>query len=292
MTKMLNETRILARKGYCFRCVVTVDAEELIKDLESLTFKYPSIIGDDQECFMGMESVLMKPELTPDGRMGVIIQAWGLNKQQLINEFRNFILDVILPLPTASCFDAAIRPRELIPLGKDIAAIGGIWKSKTMIEGRVTWTIPVFDGEFMIQHAFGLMEGIYRINVKIMGRGRLSTLAVVKSITKVGQEIEGIVFIPRETAKRIMYVPHDEIVPFHLAINHRYCPTLMTRVEDTKLPAGVDSVYITSLFAISKERATKTLQKIASMIENEENIIAMEFVTGNPEVGILIDLEK
>ncbi len=288
MNKLLSSTPFRARKGFCFRFIVTADGEEIIQDLRQIISNLHSLV-EKNDIFIGMEGQLTND--TPDGRSGGIVQAWGINKAILIEKFKQFILDVILPLPTVSCFDASIKPIELIPVGKDIASIGDIWKAKTSLENRVTWTIPVFDGEFMIQHSFGLMKGIHRINIKVMGRGRLSTLAVLKTIINTVHQVEGVITTPAITARRVIYVPKPTIRPFNLVIKHQYCPTLMSTIKDTKLPAGVDTMYLTSLFAISKESAALSLKKILEIVEEEETINAVEFVSerGDDEVMIEID---
>ena len=288
MKKLLSGPTLQARKGFCVRFIVTADGEEIIQDLRQITANLHSLVEKD-DIFIGMEGQFTND--TPDGRIGGIVQAWGVNKATLIEQFMQFILDVVLPLPTTSCFDASIKPIELIPIGKKVASVGDIWKTKTSLENRVTWTIPTFDGEFMIQHSFGLMKGIYRINVKVMGRGRLSTLAVVKSIVKTGQEVEGVTFTPANTARRVIYVSKKNHPPFDLIIKHQYCPTLMTTMEDTKVPAGVDTVYLTSLFALSEKTASTALQKIINLVNDEENIIALEFVSEDSEDSVTIELQ-
>ncbi len=198
-----------------------------------------SVIGCDAE--VGVEQMLA-PNLTPDGRPGAAVLAFGLNAQALAKAIPNRVGQCLMTCPTTAVFDGLAEGEEKIPLGKYLRFFGDGFQKSKMLGDRRYWRIPVMDGEFIVEEQIGVAKGIAGGNIILQATTSDIALAaarqaveaigalpgaitpfpggVVRSGSKVGSKYKGIV----------------------ASTNDAYCPTLRGRVP-TALVEGANCAY-------------------------------------------------
>src|SRR6185295_4645284 len=124
---------------------------------QSLTGFATSVIGCKVEA--GIEAEL-SPEETPDGRHGVSVLLFGFDADGLTRQLIDRIGQTVLTCPTTACFDGLPDAPEHVIVGGALRHFGDKFQASKVVGGQRFWRIPVMEGEFLVQEAFGVQKAI------------------------------------------------------------------------------------------------------------------------------------
>ncbi len=220
------------------RLIVTADSAGWARIAgETATGFATSIIACGVEA--GIERML-DPAETPDGRPGIAILLFAINREALAKAVRDRVGQCILTCPGTACY-AGMADGDPVPLGRVLRYFGDGHQAAKRLAGRRFWRIPVMDGEFLCEDTVGQQKAVGGGNFLILGRGRAAVLAAA------------------ERAIAAMRLLSDIIMPFPGGIvrsgsklgsrykglsassNLAYCPTVRGVVA-TALPESADAV--------------------------------------------------
>lgn len=239
----LDDTFAEAFPMYVSRVLVTADSKKwaLIAGKCATGFATSIILSP---CEAGIEK-LVRPEKTPDKRIGVLLQFWHNDLTQLKLQLILRLSQVVLTCPTTRVFDGLPNSRRKFTIGSSIARFGDGFERRETVFGRDMWIIPVMDGEFMIENKIGVTKGVAGGNIIILGRDRKGTLEAAwraaSAIRKTGLRV--ILPFPGGVCRAGSKVGSRVYKKVKATTNHPYCPTLKDKIPDTKLSKDVECVY-------------------------------------------------
>ena len=144
---------------------------------QSMTGFATSVIGCKVEA--GIEADL-SPEETPDGRPGVSVLLFGFDVEGLGGRLVDRVGQTILTCPTTACFDGLSQATDRVIVGGALCHFGDRFQSSKFLDGRRYWRIPVMEGEFLVQEAFGVQKAIGGGNFLILAADQTAALAAAE----------------------------------------------------------------------------------------------------------------
>lgn len=250
------------------RVLITADNEKwALTAARTATGLATSVIMSPAEA--GIEGVV-PANATPDGRTGVLIQIYNRNRFELKSQMILRIGQCVMTCPTASAFDAMLDAKRRLKVGRSIRLFGDGFQKKVLVGGRKAWKIPVMEGAFIVEDAFGASEAIAGGNFLILARDKSSGLKAAE------EAVEAI----RAKAREVIMPFPDGICrsgskagslkyKLRASTNHPFCPTLKALVPDTQVPENVNCVYEIVINGLSvdavKRAMTAGLQAAASV---------------------------
>ena len=209
-------------------------------------------------CEAGIEQEL-SPEETPDGRNGFSILICG-EKKQMKQHVATRISQCVLPVPTVSAFDG-------LPLARDrfflrMHYFGDGYEERCSIGGRSCWKIPVMQGEYYGEERFGTVKGIAGGNFLVMGKDRASALAAAKAGAAAVTGMRGVItsFPGGVVASGSKVGTLNYRFPMPASTNHSFCPTLRERVQESKVPDGVESILEIVINGLDESSVTAAMK--------------------------------
>ncbi|NPB00895.1 MAG: formylmethanofuran--tetrahydromethanopterin N-formyltransferase [Crenarchaeota archaeon] len=239
----LDDTFAEAFPMYVSRVLVTADSKRwaLIAGKCATGFATSIILSP---CEAGIEK-LVRPEKTPDNRIGVLLQFWHSDLTQLKLQLILRLSQVVLTCPTTRVFDGIPNSKRKFTIGNSIARFGDGFERRETVFGRDMWIIPVMDGEFMIENKIGVTKGVAGGNIIILGKDRRGTLEAAwraaSAIRRTGLRV--ILPFPGGVCRAGSKVGSRVYKKVKATTNHPYCPTLRDKIPDTKLNKDVECVY-------------------------------------------------
>ena len=208
---------------------------------QSLTGFATSVIGCKVEA--GIESELT-PDTTPDGRPGISVLLFAFNSDGLSRQLIDRIGQTILTCPTTACFDGLPAAGERVVVGGQLRHFGDKFQASKMVGGQRYWRIPVMEGEFVVQEAFGVQKAIGGGNMLILGADQPATLAAAEAAAEAMREVPGVILpFPGGIVRSGSKVGAKKYKNMIASTNDAYCPTLRGKEGvDSQLPNGVNSV--------------------------------------------------
>src|SRR5215470_8817085 len=150
---------------------------------QSMTGFATSVIGCKVEA--GIEAELL-PQETPDGRPGVSVLLFGFDADGLTGRLVDRVGQTVLTCPTTACFDG-------LPDAVDRVSVGGRLQSSKFLGGQRYWRIPVMEGEFLVQEAFGIQRAIGGGNFLVLARDQDAALEAAEAAVAVMRKVPGVV---------------------------------------------------------------------------------------------------
>ena len=263
----IEDTYCEAFGSFFTRILVTAKNEKWLKIAAQEVSGYgTSGIGCDAE--VGID-VIVPAENTPDKRPGVVIMFFLTDKKKMNNVMIHRIGQCILTCPTTACFDAMkgslVPEKEFeIKTGYFLKFFGDKYEEK--VEGVYpfpAWKIPIMGGEFVIQSTFKSGKGIAGGNFLIIGKDQDSTLSAAEKAIEAIKDVENVIapfpggIVPSGSKVGTRY---ENIPGLFATTNHRYCPTLRTKVEDTKLKEGDGCVFEIVLDGATEDAIKKAMK--------------------------------
>jgi len=251
------------------RILITAASQELADIAARVTTGYgTSIIGCPSEA--GLENKL--PGSTPDGRPGRVIQIWHSSKKKLRKDLLNRIGQCLLTAPTTAVFDYNGECELKDDSGKKIRFFGDGFQEKVDLNGRTVYKIPVMDGEFLIEGEFGIKNGVAGGNLIITGKEQLATLTVIQKILE-ELDVEGVITTFPGGVCRSGSKVGSKYKFMHASTNHRYCPSLRDKIDDSLLTGEENCVYEIVLNGISETNVQQAMNSIARKLSDSTEII-------------------
>ncbi len=137
-----------------------------------------SVIACDAEA--ALERIL-DPAETPDGRPGCSVLVFAFSRDALEKSLTNRVGQCVMTCPTSACYNGLPVAEKSIVVGGRLRYFGDGWQISKWIGERRYWRIPVMDGEFLCEEAFGTVKGVAGGNLIVMGNDPSRTLAATES---------------------------------------------------------------------------------------------------------------
>lgn len=236
----LGETEIIDTFAEAFgmrytRLVITAhDAHWLDAAVREFTGYSASVIACDAEC--GLER-WVAPHLSPDGRLGAAVLAFGFSTDALAKAVANRVGQCVMTCPTTAVFNGLEGAAERIPLGKQLRYFGDGYQKSKQLAGRRYWRVPVMDGEFLVDEWLGVAKGVAGGNLILQAASMAAGLvAARRGVEAIAQRPDVIAPFPGGVARSGSKVGsrYKKLVA---STADAYCPTLRGRVESALLEA-------------------------------------------------------
>jgi formylmethanofuran--tetrahydromethanopterin N-formyltransferase len=200
-----------------------------------------SVIGCKVEA--GLEADL-EPHETPDGRPGVSVLMFAFDADGLRGRLVDRIGQTVLTCPTTACFDGLPDAAERVGVGGQLRHFGDKFQSSKVVNGIRYWRIPVMEGEFLVQEAFGIQRAIGGGNFLILAEDERAALAAAEAAVSAMRGVRGVVLpFPGGIVRAGSKVGARHYKKMIASTNDAYCPTLRGRSGvESELPDGVNSV--------------------------------------------------
>ncbi len=277
----IEDTYSEAFEGLFTRILVTAkDLKRLSKAVNSAA-GLPSVVINRTEG--GLEKWLAENE-TPDGRLGALLQFWGiLNRNDINRSVERFYKELsyrirqgILVTPTTSIFNAW-DSGKVIDMMKRVGRCGDGYEHTTTYKDRAMIVIPLMMGDFLIERFLGYGEGVMGGNIWIMCADENSALEAGDRVIDTLSKMEGVI-TPFDVCSAGSK-PETNFPEIGPTTNHPYCPTLRGMIPDFKVPEGVTSIPEIVINAVSLD-VVKSAMKVA--IENAVKVEGvMKISAGN-----------
>jgi formylmethanofuran--tetrahydromethanopterin N-formyltransferase len=208
---------------------------------QSMTGFATSVIGCKIEA--GLEAELL-PHETPDGRPGVSVLVFGFDAEGLGGRLVDRVGQTVLTCPTTACFDGLPQAVDRVVVGGQLRHFGDKFQSSKFLDGRRYWRIPVMEGEFLVQEAFGVQKAIGGGNFLILARDQQAALEAAEAAVEAMRRVRGVVLpFPGGVVRAGSKVGAKRYKKMIASTNDAYCPTLRGRSGvTTELPESVNSV--------------------------------------------------
>ena len=208
---------------------------------QSMTGFATSVIGCKVEA--GIEADLL-PHETPDGRPGASVLLFGFDAAGLATRLLERVGQSVLTCPTTACFDGLPQAPERVVVGGLLRHFGDRFQSSKFLDGIRYWRIPVMEGEFLVQEAFGVEKAIGGGNFLILARDQHAALGAAEAAVDVMRKVRGVVLpFPGGIVRAGSKVGAKHYKKMVASTNDAYCPTLRGRDGVTsELPEDVSSV--------------------------------------------------
>ena len=208
---------------------------------QSMTGFATSVIGCKVEA--GLEADLL-PQETPDGRPGVSVLLFGFDAAGLGSRLLERVGQTVLTCPTTACFDGLPQATDRVVVGGQLRHFGDRFQSSKFLDGQRYWRIPVMEGEFLVQEAFGVQKAIGGGNLLILANDPDAALAAAEAAVAVMRGVRGVVLpFPGGIVRAGSKVGAKHYKKMIASTNDAYCPTLRGRTGvSTELPDDVNSV--------------------------------------------------
>jgi len=224
-----------------------------------------------------------KPQETPDGRPGFIIQVIDRRFEQLKKWLIVRIRKGVTPYPKTNVFD--VLPKEMAEefVGvKDtiIQTFGDGFEERAEAFGRKVFKIPRMDGWFYVERKFGIAKGVAGGMFLILAE---SDEAALEAAERAVEGIKTVPYVVGKFAASGTKVGGKKYKDAIATTNDAYCPCL-TRSEGSKIPEGVKCVYEVIASGLRLEDVSKAI-KIG--IENATKVHGVSKITTTNYGGTL-----
>lgn len=223
------------------RLIITADSMRwALTAARSATGYATSIIGSPAES--GIESKV-KPETTPDGRPGVVIQIYHTSRRQLKNQMVSRIGQCILTCPTTAVFDGLSRAPRKIRAGASLRYFGDGFETKSELSGRHVWIIPVMESSFIIEETFGVKKAVAGGNILIMATNKKAALEAAEEAIQEIKKVPGVIAPFPGGICRSGTKIGSQHYKLKASTNTAFCPTIKESVEESLVPNEAKSIY-------------------------------------------------
>jgi len=224
-----------------------------------------------------------KPDETPDGRPGFIIQFLD-RKPELLKEW--LIVRVrkgIMPYPKTNVFDAL--PKEMAEetveiKGTIIQTFGDGFEEETDAFGRHVFKIPRMDGDFHIETRFGIAKGVAGGMFIILAKSDEAALEAAECAVEGTRSIPFVVGKFAASGTKVGGKTYHEAVA---TTNDAYCPSLAGNA-DTKISNDVKCVYEVIVSGLRQEYVARAMKR---GIENATKVHGVSGITAANYGGTL-----
>ena len=180
---------------------------------------------------------------TPDRRPGVSVLLFAMSEKDMSARLVERVGQSVMTCPTTACYDGLEGAPQRVPVGQRLRFFGDGHQIAKMIGDRRLWRIPVLEGEFVVDDAFGVQPTVGGGNLLMLGGTQRTALRAAVAAAEAMREVAG-VFLPFPQgvvgAGSKVGSRYKGLIA---STNEAYCPTLRGRVDNSQLPEGITSVY-------------------------------------------------
>jgi len=273
----IENTYCEAFDGLFSRLLITARDDKRLRRAAFGSTSLPCTVFNESEG--GVERFLSEEE-TPDGRKGAIIQIWvnyGKRAEgKLEYELGKRIRQGILVVPTTRVFDWFDSGKKIDIMDK-VGHCGDGYEFVERRFDREMINIPLMMGEFLIERNLSYGKGIMGGNIWFFCDSTDTALDAGDKAVDAISEVEGaITSFDICSAGSKVETNYPEIGP---TTNHPYCPTLRDRIEDSRVPDGVESIPEIVINGISLEVVKRAMKRAIESVRDVEGI--MKISAGN-----------
>ena len=202
----------------------------------------------------------VKPEETPDNRVGVYIQIYNRTRFDLKNQMILRIGQTIMTCPTTAAYDGLPEAKRRLKIGRSIRLFGDGFQKKGMVNDRKVWKIPVMEGVFVVEDSFGAVQAIAGGNFLILAKNRESGLkASEEAVEAIKNNVKGVILPFPGGVCRSGSKAGSLKYKLKASTNHPYCPVLKKLIPNSKVPEDVNCVYEIVINGLSLEAVKKAM---------------------------------
>jgi len=224
------------------RVIITAASEAWARTAAtSMTGFATSVIGCKVEA--GIEAVLAAAE-TPDGRPGASVLVFAFKAEGLATRLVERVGQTVLTCPTTACFDGLPDAADRVQVGSVLRHFGDKLQSSKFLDGRRYWRVPVMEGEFLVEEAFGTQPAIGGGNLLILAKDQAAALAAAEASVDAMRQVRGVILpFPSGIVRAGSKVGAKRYKNMTASTNEAYCPTVRRRLGvASELPEAVNSV--------------------------------------------------
>jgi formylmethanofuran--tetrahydromethanopterin N-formyltransferase len=204
----------------------------------------------------GIECVVDGSE-TPDGRPGVYIQICTFGYKALEDQLLKRIGQCVLTAPTTAVWNGLPDAEKQFDTGFKMKFFADGYESELEVGGRKAYAIPMMEGDFIIEHGIGAVDGVAGGNFFILADSQMTGLtAAENAVDAVMQCVGSITPFPGGIVASGSKPGADTYTFMQATTNQRFAPTLKGTVEDTNIPADVNAVYELVINGVDLEAVT------------------------------------
>ncbi|HII98673.1 MAG TPA: formylmethanofuran--tetrahydromethanopterin N-formyltransferase [Methanoregula sp.] len=285
----IDDTYAEAFPTWVCRIIITaVNKEWAKKAATEATGFATSAIGCP--CEAGIEREIPASE-TPDGRPGVSILICA-SKKKLKEQVVERLAECVLTAPTTAVFNGITDAEEKIPV--KLHFFGDGYEYQKEVGGRKCWVIPIMNGEYVGEEEFGIVKGVAGGNFFIMGENQMAALTGAEKAVEAIDAVPGVITsFPGGVVASGSKVGSLKYKFMPASTNEKYCPTLREKVADTKIPAGISTVYEIVIDGVDEKSVAAAM---AAGIKAAVKVPGVKFISAGNFGGTLgpykIDLHK
>jgi len=266
------------------RILITADSEKWALTAATVaTGLATSVIMAPAEA--GIESIV-PADKTPDNRVGILMQIYNLNRFDLKKQMILRIGQCIMTCPTTAAFDAMPDAKRRLKVGRSIRLFGDGFQRKALVGGRKVWKIPVMEGDFVVEDAFGASEAIAGGNFLILARDRPSGLRAAEGAVSAIKADPSQIILPfpagvcrsGSKAGSLKY-------KLKASTNHPFCPKLREVVHDSQLPEGVGCVYEVVINGLTADAVKRAMGRGLRAAANVSGVIRISAGNYGGKIG-------
>jgi formylmethanofuran--tetrahydromethanopterin N-formyltransferase len=224
-----------------------------------------------------------KPEQTPDGRPGFIIQVMDRKMDQLREWLIIRIRKGVIPYPKTNVFD--VLPREMAQefidiKGTVIPTFGDGFETEVDAFGRRLYKIPRMDGYFHVQRTFGIAKGVSGGMFLVLAA---SDETALKAAEQAVEAIKTVPFVVGKLSASGTKVGGRKYKDAIATTNDAYC-SVLGRINGSKISPDVKCVYEIIVSGLRTEDVTTAMK---AGIQNATRVDGVLKVTATNYGGTL-----
>jgi len=266
----VEDTYCEAFDGLFSRILITAKDYRRLYRAAICSTALPSTVFGESEG--GIEGWLSRRE-TPDNQGGALVQIWVNYGKKAVDkleyELGKRIRQGILVVPTTRVFNA-LDSKEKIDIMKRVGHCGDGYETIEERFGREVICIPIMMGEFIIERYLGYAKGVMGGNIWLLCKTQEAALEAGDKAVEAISKIEGaITSFDICSAGSKVETNYPEIGP---TTNHPYCPTLKGKIEDSKVPEGIESIPEIVINGISIEVVKEAMHAAINSVRGVEGV--------------------
>jgi formylmethanofuran--tetrahydromethanopterin N-formyltransferase len=252
---LIDDASCEAFRMRCARILVTAhDHYWLDEAVRTATGLATSIIACDVEA--GLE---MKTGETPDGRPGAYLLFFARTVEGLGKSLLARIGQGAMTCPTTAVFNA-MDGGEPLDVGRKLALFGDGFEELKTVWGRRMWSVPVTEGEFLVEESFNVGDGVAGGAFIVMAENLDSALTAVTRAREAIGAIPGVILpFPGGAARCASKVGSARYPFLKASTNAPFCPTLRDRAK-SKVPEGVTCALEVVIDGVDEESVKSAMR--------------------------------
>jgi formylmethanofuran--tetrahydromethanopterin N-formyltransferase len=169
---------------------------------------------------------------------------FGFDTEGLGRQLIDRVGQTVLTCPTTACFDGLPEAAERVIVGGQLRHFGDRFQASKVVDGQRYWRIPVMEGEFLVQEAFGVQKAIGGGNLLILAEDQRAALAAAEAAVEAMRTVRGVILpFPGGIVRAGSKVGAKKYKNMVASTNDAYCPTLRGRTGvNSQIPEGANSV--------------------------------------------------